>query len=160
MSNEIYITKTYITDKEPNTWQGTIDYEDKKNIAVKTTWIDDYDLGLFKIYADDEGTEAYFTDRMYNILIIFHGGKIAGYYVNMAGLPHRCDDRLEFTDYAIDICISPDGRYKITDLDEYDAYKYRIDAAERRKMLSELREIKRSLDKKGIEYISQMLYFI
>jgi hypothetical protein len=45
----VCITKAFITDKNPVRWFGNLTYRDKKTMAVQTTWIDDYDLGLFKI---------------------------------------------------------------------------------------------------------------
>lgn len=159
-SNKIHVTKLFITDKKPITWYGYMTYRDEKTITIKTRWADEYDLGIFKIHKNDEGIEVYFTDRMYNIFKISHNGETAGYYINMCSPVRVYDERLEFTDYAIDICVSPEGSYEILDMDEYETYKDGIEETEKENMLKELGEIKKSLDKEGISYINRILYFI
>ncbi|MDI6600291.1 MAG: DUF402 domain-containing protein [Thermoanaerobacteraceae bacterium] len=154
---KICITKVFITDREPMRWLGNLIYRDKKTIAVQTTWVDDYDLGLFKVQKKDEGLEIYFKDRMFNLFRIMRNGSVVGYYINMSSPVREYLGELEFTDYAIDICISPDGRYEILDMDEYEEFKDRINEDQNEKMLREFEDIKKSLESRGVEYINEIL---
>jgi len=94
---------------------------------------------------------------MFNIFRIVRNGSLVGYYINMSSPVRKYMNKLEFTDYAIDICISPDGRYEILDMDEYEEFKYRIDDDENKKMLMEFEDIKKSLETGGIGYINDLL---
>lgn len=81
----------------------------------------DMPLGDVILKTGDRFVEYYYTDRWYNIFVIYDraDGRIKGWYCNV-GKPAVIEDGVvSYVDLALDLWISADGRQTVLDEDEF-----------------------------------------
>ena len=90
----------------------------------------------------DRFVEHYYTDRWYNIFVIYDrdDGALKGWYCNIGRPAVIEDDVVSYVDLALDLWVSANGRQVVLDEDEFNALV--LDEESRRGALEGLSELK------------------
>ena len=82
---------------------------------------DEIDLGITVFRMGDRFEEYYYSDRWYNVYVVFEGDsdQLKGWYCNMSRPAEILPDTVRWQDLALDVWISPAGEVHIMDEDEF-----------------------------------------
>lgn len=105
-------------------YEGVLLSRDKKWIKLEAIF-DRADTPLVDVVLTmgDRFVEYYYTDRWYNIFVVYGGtnGKIKGWYCNI-GKPAVIEDGVvSYVDLALDLWVSANGKQTVLDEDEFEA---------------------------------------
>jgi hypothetical protein len=124
----ITVVKLDSTGKETWRYQGRILHHRESRLVLEAYFDrDDMEFHGMQLCKGDRFIETYYTDRWYNFYEIHSrtDDSLRGWYCNVS-LPARLDDdKLFFTDLALDLLVFPDGRQIVLDEDEF----YRLNLA-------------------------------
>lgn len=103
-------------------YEGVLVMRDETSIKLEALFDRaDMPLGDVILKTGDLFVEYYYTDRWYNIFVIYDraDGRIKGWYCNV-GKPAVIEDGVvSYVDLALDLWISADGRQTVLDEDEF-----------------------------------------
>lgn len=103
-------------------YEGVLVMRDETSIKLEALFDRaDMPLGDVILKTGDRFVEYYYTDRWYNIFVIYDraDGRIKGWYCNV-GKPAVIEDGVvSYVDLALDLWISADGRQTVLDEDEF-----------------------------------------
>lgn len=91
----------------------------------------------------DRFVETFYADRWYNVFVVYDGERLKGYYANIAR-PARLDDsgHIYAEDLALDLIVYPDGRWQVTDEEEFAALPLPLwEREQARRALAELQSL-------------------
>ena len=91
---------------------------------------------------DDRFVEYYYTDRWYNIFVIYDrdDGALKGWYCNIGKPAVIGDGVVSYVDLALDLWVSANGKQAVLDEDEFEALA--LDDESRRGALQGLNDLK------------------
>lgn len=104
-------------------YHGTLLKRMAYGLVIQAEWtLANYDLGYVCIEPGDLFVEYYYTDRWFNIFVIYNKDrKHKGWYCNIAEPAQIGEGRIEQVDLLLDVWVDPSGEALILDEDEFAA---------------------------------------
>jgi predicted RNA-binding protein associated with RNAse of E/G family len=123
---KIRVQKKNPADEVTYEYEGVLLSRDETSVKLEATFDRaDMPLGDVILKMGDRFVEYYYTDRWYNIFVIYDRatGKVKGWYCNI-GKPAVIEDGVvSYVDLALDLWVSVNGRQTVLDEDEFEALK-------------------------------------
>ena len=122
-------------------YPGRVLRRDESSIVLRTRWSrDPMDLGYVVLEPGDRWAEYFYADRWYNIFEIRTAdSRLKGWYCNITRPARISADEVTAEDLALDLWMSPDGKMRVLDEDEFAALP--LSPAEREAALDGLAEL-------------------
>lgn len=141
LPSQVTVRKLDHTGHEVTAYPGWILRRDRYGIVLRTGWDRaSLDLGFVVLEPGDRWTEYFYTDKWYNIFEIRASrGRLKGWYCNITRPPHIAPDEVIAEDLALDLWVTPDGRMRVLDKDEFFALP--LPSAEREAAQNALSEL-------------------
>lgn len=109
------------------TYQGSLVFHQGGHILIHAKWENPaYDLGYVVFEPGDHFYEHYYTDRWFNIFVIFNtAGALKGWYCNVTRPAEFDGSVIRSEDLELDLFVSPDRQQLLRlDLDEFAARNF------------------------------------
>lgn len=103
-------------------YEGVLLSRDETSIRLEALFDRaDMPLGDIVVRTGDRFVEYYYTDRWYNIYVIYDraDGRLKGWYCNISRPAVIEEDVVSYVDLALDLWVSADGRQTVLDEDEF-----------------------------------------
>lgn len=125
LGQQITIHKQDAEGKPIFSWQGAVVAEDERQITVQAVFdLGPTDLGLYTLQPGDLFHETYALDRWWNVFAVYTPeGRLRGWYCNVTRPPRLIGRDLYYDDLALDLVVTPDGRLRVDDEDEFAALR-------------------------------------
>lgn len=144
MSNAITVHKLNEQGVEVFRYYGTLVGEQGTILTLEARF-ERSDVQLFGVTfrEGDRFVETYYSDRWFNIFEIHDAGDdhLKGWYCNITRPARFEQGHIYAEDLALDLLVTPDGRLRVLDEDEFDEME--LSESDRDNALSALEELKR-----------------
>jgi uncharacterized protein len=120
----ITVHKLDHTGAEKTVYQGEVVERSRSGVLLEARFtLERMELDYVTLTPGDRFVEYFYTDRWYNIFLIFDAGSGAfkGWYCNVTRPARLEDDHLWADDLALDYFVQPDGREFVLDEEEFTA---------------------------------------
>ena len=106
-------------------WEGRVVAQDESQITIEAEFTRGfYDLGVFTIDTGDIFHETYYLARWWNVFQVWgRDGVLRGWYCNITRPPLLVGQDLYYDDLALDLLLSPTGKLRLADEDEFEALR-------------------------------------
>lgn len=116
------IIKYDASEVEAMRYSGDVLYQDRDRLCVRAPYtLPTRDLGYVWLEQGDIFVEWFYTDRWYNVFLLYDGdnGAFKGCYCNFTRPARITAEHLIWVDLALDLWVFPSGETLLLDEDEY-----------------------------------------
>jgi protein associated with RNAse G/E len=142
MSEETTVHKLDHTGKEVISYRGILLESTSASMTIQARFQhEDVQVSGLHIQRGDRFVERFYTNRWYNIFAIYDSETdlLKGWYCNITRPARIEGDQVYADDLALDVIVFPDGRWLVTDEEEFAGLDLTL--AERRSALQAVTEI-------------------
>lgn len=113
------------TGREVARYEGTVVAHSEHGLALRARWTHGTcSVGMFTFEDGDTFLETYYFHRWWNTFQVHTaGGRLRGWYCNIARPARLLGRDLYWEDLALDVVIAPTGQVQVLDEDEFQALR-------------------------------------